>query len=300
MTARHLAEFLTPDRIVVPLEARTYADAVRTLLDPLDRAGCVRDRAALERELAAQGARGVPTIGRRVLYPHVRSDAAATLGLALGVAREPFPFAPEDAAAARILVLVVAPRGGGGYSLKMGAALARLFRDLEVVERIEDARTPEEIAGLDALREVELTPELVVGDLMTRDVVAVRPETPVREVARLMLEKGWRAVPVVGPDGAILGVVTDRELLETVLPLVRTGAPPGRGALENVTARDVMRKRVLGITEDQPIADVAALMVQKDLTRCPVVSEGRLVGMLTRSDLVRKLVEPYVEPRSGS
>lgn len=294
MRARKLGEFLTAARVVVPFEPASYRDAVALLLDRLEGGQLVRDRGALERLIAEGEAHGIPTLGDRVLFPHYRTETAAALGLALGVGPEPFAFAPDEARQARIAVLVVAPREATGYYLKVVAALAHLFRDIEVVEAIEGARAAKEIAELPALREIELTPELVVRDVMRRDVIAVSPETPLTKIGRLMIEKGLRSLPVVGADGEVLGIVTDRELLEHFLPLIRAGAPPGVGAPREVLARDVMRKTVLGVSEDQSIADVTALMVDKDVVRVPVVTEGKLVGLLTRDDIVRKLLEPHV------
>lgn len=294
ITARHLGEFLTPDRIVVPLEADSYRDAVLRLVQRLEAADLVRDRVALVARIADEERRGIPHLGDRVLYPHYRTEAVAGLSLALGVARRPFPWAPPAAKHARIVALIVAPREATGYYLKVVAALARLFRDIEVLERIEAAADAAEIARLPALNQIELTPELVVRDLMTRDVVSVGPDTPVREIGRIMIERSLRALPVVNAAGEMLGVVTDREVVEHFLPRIKAGSPAGVVAEREVSAKDVMRKSILGVSEDQSIADVAALMVNRDVARVPVVSEGKLVGFLSRADIVRKLLEQYV------
>lgn len=291
---RHLGEFLTADRIVVPLQAETYAQAIGTLLDRLQKAELVRDRAALDRLVAEEESRGLPHLGDRVLFPHYRTEAVAGLSLALGVAKKTFPFAPEEARHARIVVLVVAPREATGYYLKVGAALARLFRDIEIVEAIEHAPDATAIAQLPALNEIELTPELVVRDLMTRSVISVAPETPITEVGRRMIEHRLRAVPVVSAQGHLVGVVTDREVMEHFLPRIRARSPAGVVAEREALARDVMRKSILGVSEDQSIADVAALMVNKDVARVPVLADGKLVGFLSRGDIVRKLLEQYV------
>lgn len=291
---RHLGEFLTADRIAVPLRAETYAQAVAALLDRLEQAEVVRDRAALDRLVEEEERRGLPHLGDRVLFPHYRTEAVAGLSLALGVAKAPFPFAPEEARQARILVLVVAPREATGYYLKVVAALARLLRDIEVVETIERAPDATAIAQLPALNEIELTPELVVRDLMTPAVVSVGPETPITEVGRRMIDHRLRALPVVDAEGHLVGVVTDREVMEHFLPRIRARSPAGVVAEREVLARDVMRKSILGVSEDQSIADVAALMVNRDVARVPVLADGKLVGFLSRGDIVRKLLEQYV------
>ncbi len=292
--AKHLGEFLTAERVAVPLEAGSFQDAVLTLVDRLRAGDLVRDRVALTARIADEEKRGIPRVGDRVLFPHYRTEAVAGLSIALGVAPRPFPWAPEEARHARILLLVLAPREASGYYLKVVAALGRLPRDIDVVEKIEAARAPQEIASFPALAGIELTPELVVRDVMTRGAISVPPDTPLAEVGRIMIDQGLRMIPVVNPEGVMLGVVTDRELLEGFLPLIKAGAPPGVGGPREILAKDVMRKSVLGVPEDQTVADAAALMVNKDLVRLPVVTEGKLVGFLTRGDIVRKLLEPHV------
>jgi CBS domain-containing protein len=291
---RHLGEFLTADRILVPLRAETYQEALEALLAPLQKAELIRDRAALDRIVAEEERRGLPHLGDRVLFPHYRTEAVAGLSLALGVGATTFPFAPEQARHARIIVLVVAPREATGYYLKVVAALARLLRDIDVVEAIERAPDATTIAQMPQINEIELTPELVVRDLMTRHVVSATPDTPITEVGRLLIEHRLRAVPIVSPDGQMLGIVTDREVMEHFLPRIRASSPAGVVAERRVRARDVMRKSILGVSEDQSIGDVAALMVNKDITRVPVLADGKLVGFLSRGDIVRKLLEPYV------
>lgn len=294
-TAERLADFLRPERIVLPLAAASYREGVLALLDRLG-PDVVRDRAALERIVAEEEVRVIPALGPRVLFPHYRTEAVKAVGVALGVARTPFQFAPADARRARILVVAVAPREATGHYLKLVSALARLLREEEVIARIEGAKRPEEIAALPELGALEITPELVVRDFMTRDPVAVGPETPLAHVGRLMIERNLRAVPVVGPEGEVIGMVTDQELLEGLLPRL-TGSGAGR-ALEDVLAREVMNRSVLCVADDQSLADVVALMVNRDVVRAPVVREGKIVGFLSRTDIVRKVLEPYVyEPR---
>jgi CBS domain-containing protein len=86
-----------------------------------------------------------------------------------------------------------------------------------------------------------------------------------------------------------------RELLQTLLSvyLDRAGAAGREAAPADARARqvrDVMTRQVLCVSPDQPLAEVAAMMTNKDVDRVPVVREGRLVGFLTRGDIVRKLV----------
>ncbi|MBI4513211.1 MAG: CBS domain-containing protein, partial [Gemmatimonadetes bacterium] len=288
---RRLADLLRPERVVLPLAAGSYREAVLQLLDRLG-PEVVRDRAALERLVSEEEVRVIPALGPRIVFPHYRTDAVTAVAVALGVARRPFKFAPEDARHARTLVVAVAPREATGHYLKLVSALARLLREEEVIARIEGAQRPEEILALPELGEVEITPELVVRDFMTREPVAVGPDTLLNAVGRLMIEKKLRAVPVVGSEGEVIGMVTDREIMEHFLPRL-TGAGGAR-ALEDIPVREVMTRSVLCVADDQSLPDVLALMVNRDVVRVPVVREGKIVGFLSRTDIIRKVLEPYV------
>jgi len=72
--------------------------------------------------------------------------------------------------------------------------------------------------------------------------------------------------------------------------LVDSGTGKGTPLPPPRAVRDVMTRQVLCVSPEQPLAEVAALMANKDVDRVPVVREGRLVGFLTRGDIVRKLI----------
>jgi CBS domain-containing protein len=129
---------------------------------------------------------------------------------------------------------------------------------------------------------------------MTERPRTTTPEMPLREAAREMLSSGLSALPVVDEDGGLLGLLSERELMRhfitTSLPASSRFTPPSAQARR--TVRDVMTRQVLCVAPEQSLADVAALMTNKDVERVPVVRGGRLVGFLTRGDIVRKLIAP--------
>jgi CBS domain-containing protein len=89
-------------------------------------------------------------------------------------------------------------------------------------------------------------------------------------------------------------MVSEREVIRHLLSVQAFHGPDARpiapAASAARTVRDVMSRQVLCVAPEQPIAEVASLMSNKDVDRVPVVREGRLVGFLTRGDIVRKLI----------
>jgi len=282
--------------VLAPLRADTIPAAVSALARRLVETGAVRDPAKLERHFSESRIRDVIHVGDRVLLPHLRTEAVERLVVALGVTPHPLPAAPRDPAGlAQVVVLVLAPPPANDLYLQTVAALARALRHDEVVERLALSRTPDEVLSIPEIRDLTIQPRLTVRDVMTQRVYRVTPDTPVRELLELVSTHRLRTIPVVGEDREVLGMVTDRDLLRYLLP---GPLRPGGGDKEKTRSgegipeprvRDIMSRSVMCISEEQALADVASLMVNKDVERLPVVSEGKLTGFLTRGDILRKL-----------
>ncbi|MDQ2670977.1 MAG: CBS domain-containing protein, partial [Gemmatimonadota bacterium] len=188
--------------------------------------------------------------------------------------------------------------------LQTVAAFARALGQPDTVAALLSARTADDVLAVPAFRGVELGDQLRVRDLMRHDVLSVSPETPLGQAAHLLLEHGVESLPVVGENGQLIGTISNRELARVLVPKyvqrANTGDYPadapersaGAARLEALPVRDVMQRSVLSLSPGQTMSEVAQLLINKDIARFPVVEEGRLVGFLTRADIVRKLVGP--------
>ena len=136
-----------------------------------------------------------------------------------------------------------------------------------------------------------------VERVMTRDVCVVTPETPLKDVAALLTGRHISGAPVCDADGAVLGVVSEADILRKT-----EGLSPeigGRmrwffrrvdGELEKIAARtagEAMTSPALTIRPTQQVSDAARLMIEHRINRLPVVAGGRLVGIVSRADLLR-------------
>lgn len=141
------------------------------------------------------------------------------------------------------------------------------------------------------------------ADIMVKDVITVGPETPVREVALLMLEKGISGVPVVDGKRRVLGIISEGDLIRR--PEIETDhAPTGWLSLflsdeerardfvrsHGREAREVMSKPAISVTPDTPLAEVVRRMERHRIKRLVVAEHGTLAGVVTRTDLLRALV----------
>lgn len=133
-----------------------------------------------------------------------------------------------------------------------------------------------------------------VEQVMTRDVLSVRPDTSLKEVARLLAGAGISGVPVTAEDGEVLGVVSEADILvKERRPLdggngrLRHRGTATRGKAEARTAADAMTAPAITIAPRNRVDAAAGLMLDCGVNRLPVVEDGRLVGIVTRADLVR-------------
>ena len=145
-----------------------------------------------------------------------------------------------------------------------------------------------------------------VKDVMTSDVVTVRPETSLKDVAAVLTERKISGVPVVDGSGKVVGVVSEGDILfKERGPSERTGvlawfADPydveEQLKLAARTAAEAMTAPAKTIAPWRLVSSAAAAMLDEGVNRLPVVDdEGRLVGIVTRADLVRAFVRPDAE-----
>ncbi len=122
-------------------------------------------------------------------------------------------------------------------------------------------------------------------DVMTPDPLTLTPDTSVHEAAATLSEHRISGAPVCGPDGSIAGIVSEFDLI------ARTGS----------NVRDVMTRDVVTVPDTAPVDRVRALLVTQRLKRLPVVDpQGRLVGLISRADLVRELAYRWQCKRCGN
>src|ERR1700687_6180399 len=106
-----------------------------------------------------------------------------------------------------------------------------------------------------------------VKEVMTRNVVSFREDTPVDEVAKTLLSKHITGAPVVSGEGHGVGIVSETDVVSK----------------KGKVARDVMRLRVMSVTAETGIGEAARLLLGERIRRVPVIKDGKMVGLLSRS-----------------
>ncbi len=148
---------------------------------------------------------------------------------------------------------------------------------------------------------------LKAKDIMTRDVITVRPETTVEDLARVFIEHRISGVPVVDKDGRLYGIVTENDLISqnkrfhipTIIRLfdayiVLGGSDKMEKEIRKMAAYsvgDICTREVVSVSEDTPMDEIATIMSEKWIHLLPVLSEDRLVGIIGKADIVKALAQ---------
>lgn len=140
-------------------------------------------------------------------------------------------------------------------------------------------------------------------DVMTPNVITVTPDTEVREIARLLLEHRISAVPVVDADHKVLGIVSEGDLMRRVenetdkrqswwLRSIFAGESRASNYVKTHgrKAHEIMTTELVVVGEDEPLYKIATLLEKHHIKRVPVVRDGRLVGIVSRANLLRGFV----------
>jgi CBS domain-containing protein len=141
---------------------------------------------------------------------------------------------------------------------------------------------------------------MLAKDVMTTAILTVTPDTDVAEIAQTLLDAHISAVPVIGEDGDLIGIVSEGDLIHRAeaetrrrqswwLRLLATPEETSQQYLREFGrhARDVMTRDVITVEPDTPLTEIAAMLEKYHIKRVPVLERGKLVGIVSRANLLR-------------
>ncbi|WP_168788157.1 CBS domain-containing protein [Paraburkholderia aromaticivorans] len=147
------------------------------------------------------------------------------------------------------------------------------------------------------------------SDVMTSNVISVTPDMTVQEVARIFVDNGISGAPVLDPDGHVAGMISEGDLLRrseigteertrTSWLDVWSASHEARDYIKThaVKVRDVMTPGVVSVQPETPLGEVAGILETRRIKRVPVMKAGRLVGIVSRANLVQALASVPDEP----
>jgi len=122
---------------------------------------------------------------------------------------------------------------------------------------------------------------MIASDIMTRNVCTIQPEASAQQAAQLLYQKRISGAPVVNAQGQLIGMITEADIISKV-------------NREGLRVADIMTHELIVVTEETPVGEIAQLLTERKIKRVPVVRDGKLVGIVSRADIVHAVAEGHL------
>ena len=122
---------------------------------------------------------------------------------------------------------------------------------------------------------------MIASDIMTRNVHTIHPGASAQEAARLLSQEHISGVPVVDANGKVIGIVTEADIISKV-------------NREGLCVADIMSHKVIVVGEETTVSEIAMLFAEHKIKRVPVLHDGKLVGIVSRADIVHAVAQGYL------
>ncbi|MBM4264431.1 MAG: CBS domain-containing protein [Deltaproteobacteria bacterium] len=116
---------------------------------------------------------------------------------------------------------------------------------------------------------------MIAKDIMTRDIITVNPTMTVKTLAMTLIKNQISGAPVAGKNGKIVGVVSEADIV----------------AKKGKTVSDIMSKKIISVSEETPVEELAQLMTTHAIKRLPVMNGDKVVGIVSRADIVSAIAQ---------
>ena len=125
--------------------------------------------------------------------------------------------------------------------------------------------------------------EKTLRDIMTQTVITGKTDMPLTEIVKLLLRWHISGIPIIDDDGRIMGIVTEHDVVQCMLS----------GTCSDTLAGDAMTKNVKSYPVETPVAEIIHLFGANQIRRVPVVKDDKLVGIISRRDIIREMNHIY-------
>ena len=133
---------------------------------------------------------------------------------------------------------------------------------------------------------------MLVGSIMSRDLITVTDKTAIDEALKVMREKKVRRLPVLNAKGKLVGIVAEKDILyASPSPATSLSIHEIHYLVSKLTVEEIMTKDVITVTDDTPLEEAASVMADKRIGALPVMHDGNLVGIVTETDIFKAFLD---------
>ena len=301
-----LHSYLYPLFIFSNVEGNSKEEIFQNLIKHISKldADCAKIEKELTNKILERERNLTTAIGNGVALPHVRMRNYDDVLIAIAFPKNP-PLSltvEDEEEQIKVVFLIITSDKKSTLMLQLLSGLTKLSRDSNLIGKLSANSSAEEIIKSIQKANIDINKRILAEDLMTTNLTPANPSDTLESIAtRFSYEKG-HAFPVVDDEGIFLGEITEKELIKfgmpKIIPLVSNLTLLQDEELfadyfkkgSQVEIKELYRKKVLTVNKKASIMEIAFLMVKNKFSRAYVIEGNKYLGTITRSDIVRKVL----------
>ena len=241
-------------------------------------------------------------LGHGLALPHARLEGLKDFIVACGCSKDGIRF-EETSDTVKFVFMILSCKTKINTLLQTMGALATVFSDAGLIHALEGAATPDAFIHIIEQSKVSIKQTLVAKDIMHTSVITLSPQQTLKEVIDLFFNRNISGAPVLADDKTVMGVVTEKEI-------INVGLPQYMKMMDNISflkefepfeeifkredeilVKDIYSKEFVFVHEEVPVIQLAFYFVNKSCRRILVLDDKeRLRGIIMRKDVIRKVI----------
>ncbi|MGL5935568.1 MAG: CBS domain-containing protein [Cetobacterium sp.] len=303
-----LSSYLSEKVIIPNIKGNNINELIENLLDQLvENNKSLKNEKAIMKKAVLKREEGASTyLGHGVAIPHARLEHYDDILVAIGFPEKPVIVKTLDnkEEELKIVILVIADVLKGKKILKIMSGISKLaMKNKVILDRIIEEKDPVEIIKILEAANIEVDHNITAEDLMTNVPKPVKETNTLEDIAKIIIMEKVSGIPVVDKNNNFLGEITERELIAFGMPKYTTilndlnfmtVGEPFENYLINektTTIEELYRREgVVTVDREASLMEVSYLFMNRGVTRIYVVESGKYLGIILRSDIIRKIL----------
>ncbi|MCQ9627963.1 PTS sugar transporter subunit IIA [Cetobacterium somerae] len=303
-----LSSYLSEKVIIPNIKGNNINELIENLLDQLveNNKSLKNEKAIMKKAVLKREEEASTYLGHGVAIPHARLEHYDDILVAIGFPEKPVMVKTIDnkEEELKIVILVIADVLKGKKILKIMSGISKLaMKNKVILDRIIEEKNPVEIIKILEAANIEVDHNITAEDLMTNVPKPVKETNTLEDIAKIIIMEKVSGIPVVDKNNNFLGEITERELIAFGMPKYTTilndlnfmtVGEPFENYLINektTTIEELYRREgVVTVDREASLMEVSYLFMNRGVTRIYVVESGKYLGIILRSDIIRKIL----------
>ncbi|MHA4989729.1 CBS domain-containing protein [Cetobacterium somerae] len=303
-----LSSYLSEKVIIPNIKGNNINELVENLLDQLveNNKSLKNEKVVMKKAVLKREEEASTYLGYGVAVPHARLEHYDDILVAIGFPEKPVMVKTIDnkEEELKIVILVIADVLKGKKILKIMSGISKLaIKNKAILDRIIEEKNPVETIKILEAANIEIDHNITAEDLMTNIPKPVKETNTLEDIAKIIIMEKVSGIPVVDKNNNFLGEITERELIAFGMPKYTTilndlnfmtVGEPFENYLINektTTIEELYRREgVVTVDREASLMEVSYLFMNRGVTRIYVVESGKYLGIILRSDIIRKIL----------